>query len=195
MGKRERASDKKKQVIISVILAAIMVFSAFGVMLGSFTSNEMRYGKYKFEMVNSQYVTTINGNQMAFYFLPSQVYYINVSSAVTNKIKESYMTMLTFNPQNTSSLQAIEITRFDLIQILGKNIVSGVLSPSDTYAAFPIITCDNATLKTPVIVFNISDNTSIVDENNCIYFNGRGTEFLRLRDRLLYSYFGVIKDA
>jgi len=57
-----------------------------------------------------------------------------------------------------------------------------------------LITCANATLKTPVIIMNMSDTAGIVDIDNCIYLNARGTEFLRMRDRLLYSYYGVIKD-
>jgi hypothetical protein len=194
MGRRERQSEKKKQIIIRVTLALIMVLSAFGVMIGSFANNEMRYGKYKFELVDNQYMTKINGKPTFFYSLPTQVDYINLSSSVTNKIKEAYMVMLTFNPQDNASLQIIDLVRFDFSQLLDKVIVNGVLSSSEAYPDFPIITCANATLKTPVLIFNISDNTSIVDVDNCIYLNGRGTELVWLRDRLLYSYYGVIKD-
>jgi hypothetical protein len=101
--------------------------------------------------------------------------------------------MITFNPEESANLQAMEVTRFDLSQSLGKVVYTGVLQISPEYD-LPILTCANSTLKTPVIVLNVSDSTSIVEENNCIYLNARGTEFLRLRDRLLYSYYGVIED-
>ena len=78
-------------------------------------------------------------------------------------------------------------------EVSGKVVYSGVLKSSLEYD-LPILTCTNATLKTPVIIFNMSDNTSIVEIDNCIYLNARGREFLRLRDRLLYSYYGVIED-
>ncbi len=193
MGKRERDSDKKKQIIVSVVLALLMVLSALGVMIGSF-SNDMRYGKYKFQINGNQYITKINGKETVFYSLPSQTDFINLSSSVTNKIKESYLVMLTFNPSETANLPVIELVRFDFSQMLGKVVISGVLNASESYKEFPIITCTNATLQTPVMVFNISDNTSIVEDVNCIYLNARGTELLRLRDRILYSYYGVIKD-
>jgi len=195
MGKRERESDKKKQVIVSVALSLLMILSVFGVMIGSFGNNEMRYGKFKFEVQNNQYVTKINNQEMAFYFLPIQTDYINLSSSVTNKLKESYMIMTTFDPSDALNIQIMEVVRFDLAQTLGKVVVPGVLNQSADYAEVPIVTCANATLQTPVIVLTMSDNTSIEEVDNCIYFKARGTEFLRLRDRLLYSYYGVIQDA
>ncbi|MBN2052930.1 hypothetical protein JW756_05475 [Candidatus Woesearchaeota archaeon] len=193
MGRRERASDKKKQILISVILAAIMIFSAFGVMLGT-VGNEMRYGKYKFEIQGNVYVTKINGQQMAFYSLPKQIEGINLSSVITNKLKEAYMITITFNPYDTNNIQLMEMVRFDLSQLLGKVVYNGVLNASEQYPDLPVLTCANATLKTPVIVLNMSDNTSIVDVDNCIYLNARGQDFLILRDRLLYSYYGVIQN-
>jgi len=193
MGRHERASDKKKQILISVILAAIMVFSAFGVMLGT-VSNEMRYGKYKFAVQNNVYVTKINGQEMVFYYLPKQIEGINLSSVVTNKIKEAYMVMITFNPYETSNLQVMELVRYDLSQMLGKVVYNGVLNASSQYLDFPVLNCANATLQTPVIVLNKSDNISIIDVDNCIYLNARGEEFKIVRDRLLYSYYGVIQD-
>jgi hypothetical protein len=193
MGRRERRSEKTKQIIIGVVIALIMILSTFGIIIGS-QSSGLQYGTYKFEVVNNQYVTKINNQQMSFYFFPSQVDYINLSSAITNKLKESYFVMITFNPDDKSNLPVVELIRFDFSQLLGKVAYSGVLAPSEQYAELPVITCANATLQTPVILFNVTDTPSIIDENNCIYLNARGTDFLMLRDRILYSYFGVIKD-
>nr|MCK4929786.1 hypothetical protein [Nanoarchaeota archaeon] len=192
MGRRERRIDKRKQFWMAAILVFLMVASGFGVIVGSRTS-EMKYGKFKFFIQDNRYWTKINDNEMPFYFLPQQVEYINLSSIITNKLREAYLVMITFNPEEETNLQVIEITRFDLSQLLGKVVYNGVLASSLEYD-LPILNCANATLKTPVIIFNMSDNTSIVEIDNCIYLNARGREFLRLRDRLLYSYYGVIED-
>jgi hypothetical protein len=193
MGRRERKSEKAKQIVMGVVIALIMILSTFGIIIGS-QSNELRYGKFKFQISNNQYVTKINGKEMNFYFLPVQTEYINLSSVVTNKLKEAYMVMMTFNPNDQSNLPVIELVRFDFSQLLGKVVFSGVLNASEDYKELPVLSCANATLQTPVLLFNVSDNTSIIDINNCIYLNARGTEFLRLRDRVLYSYYGVIND-
>ncbi|MBW2990386.1 hypothetical protein KY348_01635 [Candidatus Woesearchaeota archaeon] len=195
MGRRERKVEKRKQILMASILVFLMVASGFGVIVGSRTS-EMKYGKYKFQIINNKYVTEINGNDMPFYFLPSQVDYINLSSTITNKLKEAFLIMLTFNPDDKNNIQFIEVTRFDLSTYFGKVVYNGVFFESDEYE-LPVLTCANATIKTPVIIFNTTEiiNTpSIVEENNCIYLNARGTDFLRLRDRMLYSYHGVIQD-
>ena len=155
----------------------------------------MKYGDYKFYIKenDNHYWTKIDGKEMPFYFLPGQVENINLSNVITNRIKESYLIMITFNPKDTVNLQAMEVTRFDLSQYLGKVVYSGVLESSLEYD-IPVITCENATAQSPVIVLNMSDNTSIQEVDTCIYFYARGREFLRLRDRMLYSYHGVIKD-
>jgi hypothetical protein len=193
MGRRERKGNKAKQIIMGVVIALLMILSTFGIIIGNQT-NDMRYNGYKFEYNGNQVFTKINGKEMVFYSLPSQSDFINVSSTIPNKIRESYMVMLTFNPADQVNIQLIEVVRFDLSQYLDKAILNGVLNASASYPDLTIITCANATLQTPVIIMNMSDTAGIVEADNCIYINARGTEFLRMRDRLLYSYFGVIKD-
>jgi len=195
MGKHERKNDKRKQIILSIVLSAVMIFSAFGVMIGSFTNNEMNYNGHTFEIKGSKYVTKINGNEMEFDFLPPTTESINLSNDTARKIKESYVLMITFDPSQESNLPVMELVRFDLSQKLGKIMISGVMSSSEQYQNFSIITCENATQQSLVIILNMSDNTSITDTGNCIYLNARGSEFLRLRDRVLYSYYGVIKNG
>lgn len=197
MGRLERKREKKKKFWMNIFLAAMFVFIILGMTLGGvgnyFGGSERKYGKFKFYTKDNRYVTTINGNEMFFYFLPSQVEGINLSSIITNKLKEAYLVMLTFNPEEETNLQVMEVARFDISQLLGKVTYNGVLVESMDYN-LPILTCANATLQTPVLLFNVSENTSIVDVDNCIYLNARGTDFLALRDRLLYSYHGVIQD-
>lgn len=201
MSKFERRREKKKQIIMSIIISAIMVFSVFGIFLGTQT-NELNYGKYKFKYnevyPNERYVLKINKQEIPFYFLPQEVEYINLSSVVTNKIKEAFFITTAFDP-NSTSLAEIALVNYHFSQYLkdsngnNKVVVQGLLRESPAYS-FPVVSCANATLQTPVIIFNLSDIPSIVDDNNCIYFNGRGLRYLMLRDRLVYSYYGVIKD-
>ena len=194
MGRRDRKKEQRKQLILSIVLVSLMVLSVFGIIIGSQTS-DLRYGKQKFEYMNNYYVTKINNQQMHFYFLPVQVEYINVSSDIINKLKESYLIMIAFNPEEKANLQVIELVRFDLSNQLNKALYQGVLTPDEDYESLPLLSCSNATINTPLIIMNVSDDLSITQQDNCIYLNARGTDFLRLRDRLLYSYYGVIKDG
>lgn len=196
MSRWDRKKEKSKQIGMSLIIAGLMIFSVFGVILGT-QSNELRYGKFKFKQDSNQYLLTIDGKQIPFYTLPYDSEYINVSDIIVNKLKEAYFISLTFNPnKDVDNLPLIELARFDFAQYMdGKVVVNGVLESSETYANLPLIDCSNATLQTPVVVFNISDRIGVVDVDNCIFLNARGPEFIRLRDRLLYAYYGVIPGA
>lgn len=200
MGRRERRREKRKKFWMNIFLAAMFVFIVVGMTLGglgTFGGNDrMKYGDFKFQIIDNRYVTEINEQPMPFYFLPSQVDYINVSSIVTNKLREAYLVMMTFNPKDKDSIQVMEVVRFDFSRYLGKVVYNGILEGSPEYD-LPLLTCANATLQTPVIILNttaLSSTASVVESGNCIYLNARGTEFLRLRDRILYSYHGVIED-
>jgi len=201
MGRRERDQDKKKQILMSIVISALMIFSVFGIFLGT-QDSELSYGKYNFKYnevyPNERYVLKINKQEIPFYFMPQETEFINLSSSTTNKIKEAVFITTAFQP-NSTSLAEIALANFHFISYLKGNdgankiITQAVLTQSPDYA-LPVASCANATLQTPVIVFNLSDAPSIVDDNNCIYFNGRGIEYLRLRDRLVYSYYGIIQD-
>jgi hypothetical protein len=197
MGKREEKKEKRRQIWMSIILSVVMITSVFGVLLGS-QSNELRYNKHKFTVVdNTHYSTKIDGKQIAFYSLPPETAQINVSSVTVNKIKEAYFVAVTFDPNvEKQSLAMIELSRFDFATAFtGKTVVSGVTNSSSEYSGLPIMSCANATLKTPVIYFNISNVAGIADIDNCIYINGRGNEIIRMRDRMLYAYYGVIPNG
>lgn len=201
MGKHEREADKKKQILMSIVISALMIFSVFGIFLGT-QSSELSYGKFKFKYneiyPNARYVLKIQNQEIPFYFMPQETEYINLSSSTTNKIKEAVFITTAFQP-NSTSLGEIALVNLQLSLYLkdsngiNKIITQAVLTESPDYT-LPVASCANASLQTPVIVFNLTDVPSIVDDNNCIYFNGRGTEYLRLRDRLVYSYYGIIQD-
>ncbi len=192
MGRRERKIEKRKQIFMSSILVFLMIASGFAVMVGN-TNSQLKYNGYRFRVQNNQYVTEIDGETIPFYSLPSEVEGINLSSTITNKLREAYLVMLSFKPEQSTSLQVIEVARFDLSQYLGKTVYNGVLEESQDYD-LPVLTCENATVQTPIIILNESSNPGFIEEDNCIYLNANGYEFLWLRDRLLYSYHGVIED-
>jgi hypothetical protein len=194
MGRRDKDSKTAAKIWMSVFLAFVMVFSVFGIMLNS-QSNEIRYGKFKFTVDNDHnyYVMKVNGQQVYFYTLPGETSYLNVSNSTAEGLKSAVFIVTTFDPLTANdSIQAIEVARFDFATLLkDKQVFNAVTRLSDQYSTLPVIGCENATQEQPVIMFNISDIPSLVKSGNCIYLNGRGNDFLRLRDAMLYSYFGV----
>jgi hypothetical protein len=193
---RRRAKDPGRagKIWMSVLLAFVMVFSVFGIMLNS-QSNEMKYGNFKFtvDSANNHYLTKINGQQVYFYTLPGETAYYNISNATINGLKSAVFIVTTFDPAVANeSTQAIELVRFDFATILKGKVYNAITEENEQYSSLPVLGCANATSQMPVIYFNISDLPSVVKEGDCIYLNGRGADFLRLRDAILYSYLGVV---
>jgi len=195
MGRKERKQERAKQIFMSVLISFLMIFSVFGVIIGS-QNNSMKYGKFKFTQAQNSYVTKINGREVPFYTLPAESSFINVSPEIRNLLKDSYFIVISFDPVAAKeSLAAVEIARFDFSQYFdGKLVYNAVTDNTGEYSEQPVITCANATVETPVIYFNLSDTPSIINIDNCIYLNAKGRDVLVLRDRLLYSYLGVIQD-
>lgn len=185
-------------IIITVFISLIMIFSIFAIVLGQDQNSNTKYNGYKFgvgyfpDTTIQYYTTKINGKDMLFYNFPTEVESINVSQEIITLLKNSQIIITTFNPEtNSSDLQALELAIYDLENNLDKPIVRGI-SKKDASYSLPILDCSNSTIVTPVLFFVLDSELSISKENNCIILKGERTDFLRLRDVLLYRYYGVI---
>ncbi|MEK6963068.1 MAG: hypothetical protein AABX70_01480 [Nanoarchaeota archaeon] len=193
MSWRERKQDNRKRIWVSVFMAALMIFSAFGVYLGSVSSggDSFEYKDYKFKLTDGKYVVKLNNKEIPFYSLPQDVESLNVSKESVELIRRAWIPQVVFDPAQ-ESLQYIELTRFDWNRWWGKPLVNGVTSASNVYPDLPVLSCANATQNSPVIYLNSSFLVSSQLKGNCLILNGLGVDFLRWRDRILYTYFGVL---
>ena len=195
MARRQKDNGKVFKIAMSSLIALLMIFSVFGILIGSYSS-ELRFGKYKFaqDSTSGIYTIKIAGKEMTFYTLPSDASAIQFPNSTVQKIESATYLITTFNPNTANeSTPYIEIARFDMASAMAnKTIFSSVSEPSELYAALPVFTCENATAGVPVIVFNVSDVIGVHDYGNCIYLDGKATDFLRLRDRILYEHYGVL---
>ena len=176
---------------MGTLLVFIMTFGIMGILIGSRGGERWEYNGYKFIREENIFVTKINNQKKGFNFLPQTLLTINTSPNLKNKIL-SPMMYLTFDPEtDMQNLLYIDTVRNDLQTTLNSVIVSAVTKKSEIYF-LPTISCENATLFVPVIYFNVSNQTSIVDKNNCIVLNGQTIDFFKIRDLLVYTYYGVI---
>lgn len=192
--KRKKEHSRRNNLILGVLLAGIMIFSGFGIFSDQ-GNTSIYYGKYKLSVSNEgRYLfMKYNGNDMIFYNAPADIR--NISDAgVIQKLKESRFLITTFDPlQNPNNLVIIDKTRFDLGDAFDKEVIPGVTRQGKGYE-FPVYTCENASEFIPVLYFNESNETSIINNNNCIILNGNNTGMLELRDFILYSMIGVFDE-
>jgi len=170
-----------------------MIFSAFGVYLGATSeqSDEFEYKDHTFKFKEGKYWLKGDRGETPFYNLPQELEFVNLSKEATALIKQGWLLQIVFDPSQ-ENLEYIELTRFDWNRWWGKTLINGVLVPSGMYPNLPVITCINATEKSPVIYLNSSSPSSETIEGNCLILNGLGIDFLRWRDQVLYLHLGVI---
>ena len=65
---------------------------------------------------------------------------------------------------------------------------------SENEFGMPEITCQDATLKVPVVYFKESNETKVYLQGECIIAEGsNGFDFLVIKDRLVFSILGILK--
>ncbi len=193
MGWRERKQDNRKQIWVSVFMAALMIFSAFGVYLGSISQGDtFEYKDHKFKLTDGKYILKLNNKEIPFYSLPQDVGGVNWSKEAAGLVQKAWVPQIVFDPTQ-EGLQYIELARFDWNRWWGKPLINGVTRASSVYPDLPVLSCKNATQNSPVIYLNSSPEVSSRVEGNCLILNGLGVDFLHWRDRVLYTYLEVLE--
>jgi len=196
MGKSKK-QERSKQIWISLIIVGILITSVLSFIYGGQNDAEkIEYkinGKtYYFGQVYNKYYLNINNEQIYFYNLPDQIN-INISDDIIQRIKNSNMLYLTFDP-NEESLGYMDLARLDLFNEFFNNnvyIVNSMTEESEQYN-LPIVDCSNSTQHIPVIKLEIDDENKSLDvKDNCIIFKGNGLDFVKFRDLMIYKLYEV----
>ncbi|MBN1501991.1 hypothetical protein JW930_00470 [Candidatus Woesearchaeota archaeon] len=190
--KRKRRDEQKIKIVIAVVTIIFLLSSSI-ILFNTSTDDEITINGTKFRGENDYYVAKINGNNVRFYSLPYEASYLNISKAILEKISNSKMVILTFDPDQ-EDLMYIDFIRFELAEELAKkNIypITGITKESSIYQ-LPVFTCKNASSYTPVIEFFSSNKTNIFMNQSCIHIEGKGPELVLIRDKLIYGIYGLI---
>jgi hypothetical protein len=202
--KKKDNDDTKKKVLIVVISAIFLISGVASAVLyrSDFQSDEITVNSsnrmLKFKRVtdtnnNIYYNVNFAGKNLQFFYLPDEVGNIPLEGNFPTILRNSQMFILTFDPAG-DDLQYIDYSRYLLGNALsaeGKYVADGITSNSSVYV-LPILTCQNSTAYAPAVIFESSNETSIYEKDNCIHVQGRTLDFIRERDRLMYSFYGII---
>jgi len=193
MKRHNEEKEKKKRLFMSLFIVAIMTLSVLGYMIGRNGEDVTTYKSFKFFKSNNMWATKIDGKNVLFHYHPSQVDYMNISPSIIEKINNSLQIYQT-SDENSNNKQAIALAQFEIVQqlsLMNKFFVNGFTA--ENQYNLPIITCLNATENIPVLMFTKYNETTVEDENNCIYVKARSdNDFIALKDRILYGVLGII---
>ena len=191
-----KKENKNRGKIFSIFIVVIMTMSVLGFLFGSGNSNdqEYKYDKWTFIRTGSQWVTKYNDKQLFFDYFPEQVTDISINQDIISKLNVLEVD-LTYD-SNDSLKEAIALSHYMMQQNLGQ--VSNLylrqgLTSNNTFN-LPIITCEDSTDAVPIIYFKESNETKAYLQDKCIILEADSEiDILRIKDRLLYGYLGIIK--
>ncbi|GIU69929.1 MAG: hypothetical protein KatS3mg002_1165 [Candidatus Woesearchaeota archaeon] len=189
---KKNRSKKWGIIFITLLISLSMILSIFAIVIDN-QSTQQKYNGYKYIITNEGYKFKINKTIYTFQFHPTQLENINMSQDSKNILSNSMAIVMLFNPNSTlDDLTYIDYARFDFQEKSGKTVYFAITTESDKYL-LPVLSCDNATAEVPFIFFNISTDTSIVNEGNCIILNAKLREILSVEERLTYQILGIMK--
>ena len=188
--------SKRTAKIMVFFMAFIMIGSVFGVIFFGYNQqeNKVKYNNAVFVEKEGLWSAKINNKEAVFNYLPTDVTDVDIESAVLDRISD----IIEIDPTsevNNSFKEYIALAQHQMTLTLNNfNIYVRVGFTTENEFNMPIVTCKDATSNVPVVYFIESNQTKVYLENNCIIAEGKdGFDFLRIKDRLLYSIFGILE--
>lgn len=190
VSKEEEARKKKRNnVILGVFLALVMVLSTIGFALqggignspqGNSQENEAEYNGYKFVSQNGLWVL---GN-FVFKYTPQQVPNIEPDSGIKPKSNYQGKPSYVYSEDEEAEIE-IYVNLKQVAQRVQKACPEGIADIACN-EELPVKTCSDN-----FIIIRESNNTSIRQENNCVFIEGQKEQLTALADQFLFKTFGI----
>lgn len=186
----------EKKTIMGVVIAAVMVFSVFAVVLDRYGMNSggHSYNSYTFTQGTTTWQFDYKGKQLEFTFVPEQTEITNLTGDIAAVLKNNKAFIVTYDINSTLATAMAQM-QYKFEQVVNNNIQAYVSRglTTETEYVLPKITCANATPTTPVIYLKEGDERKISLENNCIIAQAPdSSDVIAEGERMLYTMLGVM---
>ena len=195
--KKKDKKERRNKIFLGFVLSIFLISSLGSVVIyygddsdqDSFTlifsDKEYKFNRLSDDSGNLYYNVLYDNEDFLVYYLPYQIS-LDVENETQDLIRNSNYFYLSFDPHQ-EDLSLVDYMRFDLKNNMPstKFYVDAVTQESELYN-FPIISCDNSTINTPVIVLENTNTTNISLSNNCLNIEFTNYDFLTVRDMLVY---------
>lgn len=191
---KEKKEKKRWGLILFIVI--IMIGTSFSFVYYGFSGVEekVKYNEIVFVKFPDRWEAKINGRTAAFSFLPADVENVPVSGDLSKRLQDKPEIDITYD-SNSSNSQSIALAEHQMSLTLANYgiYVRQGFTANSTFE-LPVIICDDSTLNVPVVYFRYSNSTSIGLEGDCITAEASSSaDFIKVKDRLLYIIFGVLK--
>ena len=191
-----KEKKEKKRYGLMLFIVLIMIGTSFSVFLfsGSPANEVVRHNDIKFVGNGQIWIAKINGKKAAFSFLPKEVENIPIDGDIAPLIQNKIEIDVT-SDFNSSFKEPIALAQHQMgltLSEYGIYMRQG-FTKNNTYN-LPVIKCNISNSNVPVLYFKHGNSTNITVDVNCIIAEASSNQdFIRVKDKLLYILFGVIK--
>ncbi len=203
MAKSKRLSRKLKRmfspkVVMAIFIIFMLTSSAIGfiVMQSSKDSNSFEFNGYKFTYgKDGGVILDYNGEKVLFYTKPQDASQFKIDENIKSTLFSSKDISFVFNPS---------MGRPEIIPIIKQTLsfagIRGGYSPEfglskESYLidGYNVITCDDATSSSPVVVFTDGPENKITMKDNCITLESAEIQYtIRFYEMVAYTMLGVL---
>ncbi|MFC1801051.1 hypothetical protein ACFLZB_01160 [Nanoarchaeota archaeon] len=187
-----KKKKSRKPVYFAIFIIALMIFSGFAIVASNMSERkQFDYNGFEFQSARNLWATEINDQPLISHFHPSELEDINTPNLELLKSPQIY---ISFDPEIKSEyldLSRLKLSDFSF-KFLNTYPVNGITQESDDYQ-LPVITCQNATSSTPVVIYQENNQSEINLQDHCLYIKVQEEEdFLKMTERIIYTLAGVI---
>jgi hypothetical protein len=187
-GSDERKKKKRNQFIVGVVLILVMVLSTFGIVMDSLGGSEkiqdkINYNGFIFNLKNNLWQLEIGDYKFSFYNNPAQVE--NLTSYVSTNLSKlnNYVSQpLYISSQDYTSNSEI----YTALSPFVERVQLACHSNESCTGDYPIKNCDNN-----FIIISESNQTSIYQQDKCVFISGPKQELIKLTDLFLFKILGI----
>jgi hypothetical protein len=187
-----------------VLTITVVVFVALGVFVYMYAHKEAKpdltYNYFEFYKVNDMWHTEWqNGDQVydvGLRYSPLEVQNVTVTGIGLNSTFRRLPQYITFDPdENQSDMKYIALgvgeLGLNMVRALGSKIeMACTKNLTEACADHPILTCDN---DEGIYYIRTAEQPRVILAGNCLILEGKELDLIKAIDRILYSFYGIIK--
>lgn len=190
---KEKSEKKRWGMIFFILLIMVgMSFSLFSGFSGN--AEKAKHNGITFTKFPDRWEAKISGQQAAFTFLPTDVEKIPISGDFAALLQSKPEIDITYD-LNSPHNQSIALAQYQMgltLQAYDIYVRQGFTS-NNTFK-MQVIKCRDATQNVPVVYFKYANSTNIHVNGSCVIAEASAnSDFIKVKDRLLYGILGVIK--
>jgi hypothetical protein len=180
-----KAEEKKKRqrnqfllggIMILVMFSSIIGYSLSG--LGNTSSTSIKYNGLKFVYESNYWNVNLNGLKFSFSYNPTQVVKLNSSFNLLSNYSGKPLYIYSNNAEAEAEIYKNLFYQNSIVQRFQYACPQGGTCDE----SIPIKTCEDN-----FIIIKESENSSVRQENNCVFIEGKAEELAKLSDSFLFK--------